>query len=146
MLPSTAFPLKDFGRFIKKNKVDFPKLPHDSFKPWPSSALRNARVRAGCLPLCTRHFNGANTFLSEQVCTCSTSPSPVKGGKSTTFTAAKSPHVCDHSERFSRRLCIQWTKYASFKHTQQSILTAVQDLLCMNTLTKAEHHPGQVNI
>lgn len=91
MLPSTTFPLKDFGRFIKKNKAEFSKLPHDSFKPWPSSVLRNIRVKAVCLPLCTRHFNGTNTFLSEQVCTRSTSPPPSKGRKRQVLLQQKAP-------------------------------------------------------
>lgn len=89
MLQSTAFPVKDFGTFIKKNKADFSKLPHDLFKPWPSSGLCNTRVRADCQPLCTRHFNRTNTFPSEHVCTCSTSPSPAKGRKSTTLLQQK---------------------------------------------------------
>lgn len=107
MLPSTAFPLKDFGRFIKKNKADFSKLPHDSFKPWPSSALCHARVRAGCLPLCTRYFSGAIIPLQSESVHAARPPPQPREESQKTCTTAKSPQVCDRSERFSCRLHIQ---------------------------------------
>lgn len=145
MLPSAAFPLKEFGKFIKKNNADFSNLPHDSFKPWPSSALCSARVRASCQPLCT-------TTLPKQISTFWASlslqrvPYPRDRRKANNCYTAKSPQVCEHSEWLSHKACIWYRKSAGFKHTQWTILTAPWALPCMSTVPEARHHPAQVNI
>lgn len=148
MLPSAAFPLKEFGRFIKKNKADFSNLPHDSFKPWPSSALCSARVRAGCQPLCTRATlpkQLGNSPLSEQVCPCSMSPAWETGGKPTTVIQQKAPKFVN-AQNDSHKACIRYRKSAGFKHAQWTILTALRALPCMSAVPEARHHPAQVNI
>lgn len=144
MLPSAAFPLKEFGRFIKKNKADFSNLPHDSFKPWPSSALCSARVRACCQPLCTR------ATLPKQISTFWASlslqhvPCPRDRRKANNCYTAKSPQVCERSEWLSQSVhSVSEISWLQARTVNQSDCSPSSPLHEHSSRSKAPPCPGK---